>query len=167
MTPYSMAVTTSLKACMDKLVARLAHDYPEYAFVPANTFYWSPRTKEIFYKREGGGASLLHELGHALLSHQSFGTDVDLLRKEIAAWEYARKLAPTYGITIADDEIERCLDDYRDWLYRRSACPTCGAHGVQASEKAYNCPNCQQTWNVSRSIIRRPYRRSKGALNAK
>jgi hypothetical protein len=151
---------------MDKLIARLRTELPELRFTPGRQFYWSPETSEIFYKTAGGGRraiwSLLHETGHALLGHQSYKADFELLRLEVAAWERARGLADHLGLKIDEDHIQDCLDTYRDWLYKRSICPNCGTKCLQQGDFVhYRCFNCHTTWRVTASRFCRAYRRQK------
>lgn len=148
---------------MDALIRRLRRDFPAFTFCMGDVLHWSPRTKEIFYRNTDAPYGLLHELGHALLNHQQFKNDFELLQKEVAAWQEAQRLCPQYGIAPDDAYMQRCLDSYRDWLDRRSSCPSCQAHGLQTAEQRYACPNCQQTWRVSASVLCRPYRRTKKA----
>lgn len=152
---------------MDELVPRLQHDYPTLSFMRGETACWSPRDNHVFYTDDAshGAAGLLHELAHALLNHQHYTSDVDLLHKEVAAWEKARALAVCYDIKLNNDHIEDCLDTYRDWLHKRSTCPNCLANGVQAHTSRYTCLNCSHAWRVSTSRLCRPYRLSE-ALQA-
>jgi hypothetical protein len=151
---------------MDKLLSRLQKDYPHIEFVAGKAFYWSPATRQIFYKTNAAGPtavfSLLHEVGHALLGHKRYKLDFELLELEVAAWERAGLLAKDYAITIDGDHIQDCLDTYRDWLYRRSICPSCTTKALQQDdEPVYNCYNCHATWRVAPSRFCRPYRQTK------
>lgn len=145
------------------LLFRLASDHPELVFAEGKSFYWSPANHQIIYKKGAKGQtatfSLLHELGHALLDHQRYQQDFELLQLEVAAWEQAKRIAPTYGIKLDEDHIQDCLDSYRDWLYRRSICPTCTTKALQQDDKPlYRCFNCHATWRVAPSRFCRPYR---------
>src|SRR5579884_2643189 len=108
---------------MDKLIERIRVTYPGLVFTAAKQFYWSPASGEIFYKANARGKkadwSLLHETGHALLGHQNFAADLDLLQLEVSAWQMAEQLAGELGLKIDEDHIQDCLDTYRDWLYKR------------------------------------------------
>jgi hypothetical protein len=54
------------------------------------------------------------------------------------------------------------LDTYRDWLYKRSICPTCTAKCLQQGDFVhYRCFNCHTTWRVTASRFCRAYRRQK------
>lgn len=149
---------------MDSLLRKLKHDFPDIVFEPGNMFSWSPAHKRVIYLTQPENEaqatwSLLHELGHAVLDHTTYHSDLELLKLEAAAWEQAAKLAPKYNLTIDGDHIQDCLDSYRDWLYQRSKCPTCSTICVQQNTTTYHCHNCQTTWRVSRSQLCRPYRR--------
>ncbi len=146
---------------MEKFIARLEQNYPQLTFTADDMNYWSPTEKTIFYiskTDERAMASVLHELSHALLGHQNYGNDLELLNKEVAAWQNALDLSAEYEISISNEHIQDCLDTYREWLHRRSTCPTCKSSGLQITENIYTCINCHQEWKVSRSRLYRPYR---------
>jgi hypothetical protein len=149
---------------MEKLVTKLKRDHPDLVFNLGGPHCWSPESGQISYA-SGDEAhnieGLLHELGHARLGHRSYRSDIDLLRKEVAAWEEATQLAEQYGVTIDQNHIQDCLDTYRDWLHKRSVCPECHGTGLQQSEHQYTCINCRHAWHVTASRFCRPYRRSK------
>lgn len=151
---------------MDELLARLKELFPELNFTPGSEFYWSPETGEIFYESGKGGSkavwSLLHETGHALSGHKSYRADLELLRLEIDAWERARQVADELGVRIDEDHIQNSLDTYRDWLFKRSICPSCGTKCLQQGDYVhYRCFNCHTVWRVSASRFCRAYRRRK------
>jgi hypothetical protein len=149
---------------MEILVNSLRGAYPKLLFVPGDIAKWSPSDREITYPRKSSQTSvwsLFHELGHALLEHDSYLNDLDLLQKEAAAWQMAIALAKEHGFKIASGHIQDCLDTYRDWVHKRSACPQCASHGLQASERTYSCLNCASSWEVSDSRFCRPYRLKK------
>jgi len=148
---------------MIDMITRLQAQYPNLHFSYGERFYWSPETDEIFYDPNASGESaawsLLHETGHALLRHQTYQADVELLRLELEAWERARELAKDVGINIDEDHIQDCLDTYRDWLYKRSICPSCGTKSLQQNDFVhYKCFNCHTAWRVSADRFCRPYR---------
>jgi hypothetical protein len=151
---------------MRTLAKKLAVAYPHIKFIPSNSFYWSPETNEVFYDDtkhtlESSIWSLLHEASHALLGHTTYKADLELLHLEVAAWNHALTLAKDYGVVVNDDYVQDCLDTYRDWLYRRSLCPGCGAQCLQIdASNFYRCFNCHTHWHVSPSRFCRPYRRS-------
>ncbi len=148
---------------MDALLKKLRRDFPDITFVAGKAFYWSPKHREVFYNQELATArtsswSLLHELGHAILEHKTYASDLDLLNLETVAWEKASEVGKTYGYDIDQHHIQDCLDTYRDWLHHRSACPTCGNRSFQQPDKQYKCFNCGTAWSVSQSRFCRPYR---------
>ena len=148
---------------MDELLKKIRRDYPDLQFIVGQVYRWSPHNKSITYIKDVEPAafwSLLHELGHALLGHQAYSNDVELLQKEVLAWEKAKELGKRYGVRISDEHIQDCLDSYRDWLDKRSACPSCGIKTTACDAGSYRCFNCHATWTVGTSRYRRPYRRS-------
>ncbi len=150
---------------MEQLLKSLRGSNPSLRFIPGAAFSWSPESREIFYTTSTSDPvtlwSLLHETGHALLDHTKYVLDFELLEMERAAWEKAEELAKRYNITIDKDHIEDCLDTYRDWLHRRSICPSCSAQALQTDKgAAYRCHNCQNTWQVTPSRFCRPYRQN-------
>ena len=96
-------------------------------------------------------AELLHELGHALLRHEGYGQDIELLKLERAAWDEALSVAKRSDITISPDLIEEHLESYRDWMYARSRCPRCEQAGIQekSDNGTYRCPLCNTAWRVN------------------
>lgn len=147
---------------MKKLLHKIQQDFPSITFTPGDELHWSPQNSSISYNEEGDKVAilgLLHEVGHAVLEHKIYISDVDLLQKEAAAWAQARTLAHTYGIEIDETHVQDCLDTYRDWLHKRSTCPTCTSHGIEQHTGLYSCLNCKTTWEVAPSRFCRPYRR--------
>ncbi len=131
-----------------KLVERLRADYPAFNFIPSRAPHWNQAEHTIYFNDDD--ATTLHELGHALLGHHSYGQDIELVQMERAAWDKALTLAPKYGVQISPDDVETALDSYRDWLYRRGLCPSCGQCGVQSrTDYCYTCPNCHTRWRAS------------------
>ena len=148
---------------MEKLVKQLRHDYPHFTFEVGEILCWSPAGDKIFYQdveSDNAISGLLHELAHARLNHQQFTSDLDLLKKEVDAWQEALQLATIYGLKLSAEHAEDCLDTYRDWLHKRSTCPSCHANGLQQDPSTYICFNCDHTWRVSNSRVARPYRLS-------
>lgn len=149
---------------MTKLLLKSLQDrVPTARFMAGKTFYWSPKTNEVFYRKEAletevGTWSLLHETAHAQLGHADYNNDVTLLSLEVEAWQKAKQTATDLNITIDEDHIQECLDTYRDWLYARSTCPTCRLNSLQIGDRTYQCLNCRTLWSVSRSRFCRPYR---------
>jgi hypothetical protein len=148
----------------ETLLERLRADYPEISFVESSQFSWHAGKRHVSYKKgpledSRGTWAVLHELGHALLDHADYDSDIDLLQIEVAAWEKAHQLADAYGIKLDQDYIEDCLDSYRDWLHVRATCPTCFIRCLQTDLHTYHCHNCGTSWHVTRSRLCRPYRR--------
>ncbi len=146
------------------LLAKLEKDFPELTFEAGTEFCWSPKTQCITYYADPDDEtvaawSLLHEVAHADLGHNRYGSDFELLHMEAAAWHQAAKLAEKYGYEISSDHIQDCLDTYRDWLHQRSTCPRCGTTSLQATARKYQCHNCSTSWTVTASRFCRPYRR--------
>jgi predicted RNA-binding Zn-ribbon protein involved in translation (DUF1610 family) len=157
------AMTTSSKIS-NKFIVQIAADYPQFNFKPGAQEHWSPRTKTITYSDseppEELRYGLLHELAHALLGHNNYQSDFELLKMEAEAWQLAAKIGHNYKIELDEEHIQDCLDTYRDWLHRRSQCPTCGLHVLQKNPTAYQCFNCGASWQVSSRRFARSYRRS-------
>ena len=156
---------------MDELVAKLKRDFPQFNFRAGQSFCWSPNQQEIVYSSNNSKPAslwaLLHELSHALLSHSSYSSDFELLRLEVAAWDKAQELEATYSQKINTEHIQNCLDTYREWLHRRSTCPTCGNSSLQQSTTKYHCFNCHAVWKVTASRFCRPYRQINVSENKK
>lgn len=145
-------------------IAQLSLDYPDFKFEPGSQEHWSPRSKTVTYNLDQPLRELrygvLHELAHALLEHADYSTDFELLKLEANAWDRASNIGHRYHIEIGSEHIQNCLDTYRDWLHRRSTCPSCGMHVLQKDSSSYQCFNCQTTWNVSTGRFVRPYRKT-------
>jgi hypothetical protein len=149
------------------LLKQLRMDYPNITFVAGSAFFWSPKDTSVTYndktqQPEVACWSLLHEVSHGILRHTSYQSDFELMELEVSAWHKATALAKKYNITIDPEHIQDCLDTYRDWLHRRSSCPTCTTVSLQKDPKTYICFNCDTTWGVSSSRFCRPYRRVAG-----
>ncbi len=146
---------------METLLKLLQRDFPHLTFKAGADFFWSPKEQSVYFtntQKPSDIWSLLHETSHGLLGHKTFTTDFELLQIELAAWEKAKELANHYQITIDTDHIEDCLDTYRDWLHKRSLCPTCGIKSLQENTSTYRCINCNTAWRVSNNRHCRPYR---------
>lgn len=148
---------------MDELISQLQAKFPRLKFAPGRRFSWSPETGQIIYRRGARGQkalwSLLHETGHAALKHTAYRGDFELLQMELAAWEHARQLGQELGVEIDEDHIQDCLETYREWLYKRSICPSCGTKCLQQDDTdRYGCHNCGTTWQVSADRFVRTYR---------
>jgi hypothetical protein len=158
-----MAAMTTSSRTSASLVKRLAADYPQFKFKAGRREHWSPKTKTITYEAgspQNTSYGLLHELAHALLGHDNYHSDFELLKLESLAWQTAAEIGLKYGVKIDDEHIQNCLDTYRDWLHRRSKCPTCGMHVLQADPRTYKCFNCGASWQVSAGRFARSYRKS-------
>lgn len=146
-----MAATTMAK--IDSLVKQLQADFPAISLKPSDDFYWSPSTKTVYFQPDSpsnGNATLLHEMAHAILDHRDFKRDIDLLKIEREAWEYARDtLASRYGVTVEIDTVEMMIDTYREWLHARSTCPSCRMTGIQTKGSTYHCLGCNRDWRVN------------------
>lgn len=153
---------------MEQLVKTLSERFSHLHFREGKAFFWSPETEEVVYTTRDGDDSaiwsLLHETSHALLEHKRYGTDFELLKLEVDAWEKAKELAASLAIEIDDDHIQDCLDSYRDWIYARSICPQCGTKSLQQADlRHYRCFNCHEVWRVTPSRFCRAYRATKRA----
>jgi hypothetical protein len=146
---------------MDQFINKLKKDYPDIKFRAAKQFSWSPVTQEVLYatgNNKTGRWSVLHELSHALLEHNSYMYDYELIQLEMEAWEKAQKIAANYQQVIDEEHIQNCLDTYKDWLFRRCRCPVCETQGIQDKPTLYRCFNCHAIWHVTASRFCRPYR---------
>lgn len=136
-----------------QIFSKLLSDFERYAFIKGDGFAWSANKLQITYSAASSADdiwSILHEIAHAELAHTSYLLDIELLKQEVAAWEFAKAhLAPTYGNVIADEFIQEHLDTYRQWLHRRSLCPDCQQNGFQVSQNTYSCSNCRCLWRVN------------------
>lgn len=138
------------------LIKRLRADFPGYKFESSNGFWWSAHQQAIHFDplAEHSTVYSLHELSHAILGHQGYEYDIDLVKLERDAWDYARRiLAPEYGVTMDSDIIQNNLDTYRDWLHARSQCPECEATGLQTRQRYYRCLACGHQWRVNEARI--------------
>ena len=137
-------------------------DFSSIQFKRSDKFRWSPEDNVIFYNHESSNSdwSLLHEIGHVLCRHQSYSSDLGLLKMETEAWEKARELATKYSVSISEEHIEKCLGSYRDWLYRRSSCPKCHQAGLEKTLGLYMCINCGDQWKVTSEKFCRVYRKT-------
>lgn len=121
----------------------LQNSFPDLIFKPGHKFLFHPPKTILFKENDKNFNSLiLHEIGHALLNHRNFKTDIDRLRMEVAAWEKARELAKQFNIPLDEDLIESELDSYRDWLHQKSKCKKCGLTRYQTDDGRYHCPLC-------------------------
>lgn len=144
-------------------INQLSLDYPDFHFRAGGQEHWSPKTQTITYRLDQDLQQLyygvLHELAHAILGHTTYQGDFELLKLEAHAWELAAGIAKKYEVELDPEHVQVCLDTYRDWLHRRSTCPTCGTHVLQKDAATYQCFNCQTVWRVSSGRFVRPYRK--------
>lgn len=133
----------------------ITQDFSDLSFRSGPDFHWSADRQEIIHpdiNQLSDIYQLLHEVGHAKLSHRSYNSDAELIDMELAAWKYAtEKLAPRYGLPleIHDDIVQDSLDSYREWLHARSTCPGCTSVGAEKSPGEYICFACQASWRVN------------------
>lgn len=144
------------------LLDRLTIDFPNIKFVSSERFQWSPEDKTIYFVEDvkNGDWSLLHEGGHMLCGHESYQNDLGLLKMEVEAWKKAIEIAKKYEVSIDQQHIDKCLDTYRDWIYKRSSCPRCAQAGIEKTTGNYQCINCQYLWKVSSERFCRTYRKT-------
>lgn len=142
----------SIKSIIDKL----ASDHPQFAFTTTDEFWWSADQQTVYYNPQSKFAMefTLHELSHALLSHKGYRVDIELIKLERDAWEYAKNtIAPQYSYAIDDDIIQDNLDTYREWIHSRSKCPDCSSTGLQYTSNSYRCLACGYAWRVNEARI--------------
>ncbi len=119
----------------------------EFRFVFGKKFAFSPpKSIKIGPPEEGAKLLFLHELGHALLKHRIFRTEVERLKMEVDAWEKARELAAQYGVEFDDEKMQDELDTYRDFLHAKSRCPKCGLTRYATPDGVFHCPRCEELW---------------------
>lgn len=138
------------------LIKRLRNDFPQFQFQPAKEFLWSAQKQTIFFNLSDRYAVefSLHELSHALLNHRGYELDIDLIKLERDAWEYAcKELAHRYNVTIVESTVQNNLETYREWLHARSKCPDCDATGLQTKTQYYRCLACNHTWHVNEARL--------------
>ncbi len=146
---------------MENLIAKLRPLVGGASFVKGDGFYWSPKTRTITYidkESEQNNWALIHEAAHAKLGHTNYSSDFELLKLEVEAWGEAKDLSKEVDLAIDENHIQDCLDTYRDWLHRRSTCPSCSVVSLQITDRSYQCHNCSTAWSVSSSRFCRPYR---------
>lgn len=133
---------------------KIISDYPDIHFSAGTTFSWSRDKQMIIYAphKEDAISLLLHELAHAVLDHDNYKFDIQLLKKELEAWHYAQSiLAPHYNVIINEDVKEAALDTYRIWLHKRSLCPDCNTSSIQTQTDTYTCAVCGCQWRANKA----------------
>jgi len=140
---------------ISSLVAKLVATYPAVHFEVGPEFMWSPTRQTIYYNpaQPHASALLLHELAHALLGHDDYRRDIELISLERQAWDKAGTLTAQFGVLIDEDTRENHLDSYRDWLHARSTCPNCSAVGYQMKKSLYHCVACDASWRVNEARV--------------
>jgi len=134
---------------LNKLLTQLQVDYPQFHFAIGSSDRWDSNGT-VYYTAETSRPALLHELAHALLGHSTYQLDIELLRMERSAWDHAQHtLAPHYGVTMTNDDVQDALDTYRYWLHNRSLYPDCHLSGLQQSDGDYRCVGCSLTWRAN------------------
>lgn len=142
-------------AAISLLSKKLAHSYPDITFTPGDRAHWAPAARTVFYCPDESHADwiLLHETAHAILSHQDYALDIELLQLERDAWHYATTvLAPSCNVSIDPEFVETHLDTYRDWLHAKSTCPHCQSNGIEQSKHSYLCLHCNSTWRTNTGV---------------
>lgn len=162
---------TEVQAEIDNFVEQLVKDFPDLHFRLGKKFTFRPprtiiyelqpkqraekaciksddsaddkfgiatRNEQNYYRLQ-----LLHEVGHAVLEHKNFATDLERLQMERAAWEEAKKMCTYYGVEYDEEFVEEELDTYRDWLHQKSCCPVCKLTRYQTRDGKYHCPSCE------------------------
>src|SRR5581483_10055815 len=102
-----MVVMNTSSSTPKKFIERIEADYPQFNFKAGRQEHWSPRTKTITYEPEAPNLKygLLHELAHALLGHDSYHNDFELVKLESQAWQKAASIGQKYGVKINDEHI--------------------------------------------------------------
>ena len=129
---------------------KIKSDFPKFRFVAGARFsFRPPRTivvpdEEDEARDDSGDTSLLllHEMGHAIMGHRDFKTEVGRLKMEVEAWEKARELCDKYGVVFDEELVETELDSYRNYLHQKSRCPLCGLTRFQTPDGEFYCPKC-------------------------
>ena len=80
---------------------KIRRDYPDLKFVTGRKFaFRPPKTVVVGPEEPDDSLLLLHELGHAILEHREFGTNVMRLKMERAAWEIFNMLCRHEQMTV-------------------------------------------------------------------
>lgn len=137
---------------VESLVNRLSLDHPSISFQAGDCFKWSPSTQTIVFDPNTTSATLLllHEVAHMLLEHNDYKFDIELLKREVEAWDLVKTaLSAKYNVKFNSNLVEDIIDSYRDWLHSRSLCPNCQSIGSQIATKTYYCSQCGHKWRVN------------------
>ena len=130
---------------LKSLIAKLRADYPALVIKSGDRVKFTPPNK-LFYASNTKPLELLHELGHYLIKHNDYSSDIELLRIESEAWAKARELCRQYDIKWNEDLAQDSLDTYRDWLHVTSLCKNCNLAGYQDEDGLYHCALCGAKW---------------------
>ena len=166
---YSLDVMNMAMTKLPK-ITDITERFSQFTFDTHEVFHWSPKNNTVYYDQDElnskyGIFQLLHEIGHALCGHKNYTSGIELLKIETDAWQKAKELAAEYGLVIREEQIERCLDSYRDWLHMRSECPRCEAISIEFKKNYYHCFNCMQKWKVPSDQRTRQYRMKTEVFN--
>ena len=130
---------------VDNLLEILKKTYVEFNFRAGKRFLFRfPKTIYFDPNDPEFDSLILHELGHAILGHSGYKTDVERLKMERAAWDEAEKIANSLKVKINKTLVEDDLDSYRNWLHQKSKCKKCGLTRYQTPDGKYHCPNCER-----------------------
>jgi len=123
--------------------------------MPGEITKWTPTLATIYFSPDDEPLTLLHEVGHALLGHNSYQRDIELLQMERDAWHKAVEISPAFQLnfSISDNLVQHSLDSYRDWLHARSTCIDCARTGVETTRQHYTCLYCRASWRVNDAKI--------------
>ena len=122
----------------------LRTDFPDFCFKEGERFAFRPPETIVVGPEEPYDSLLiLHELGHALCGHRDFKTGAARIKMEREAWEKAKKLCEKYDVVYNEEVVENELDTYREWLDKKSRCPSCGLTRFQTPDGTYHCPRCE------------------------
>lgn len=137
------------------IISQLRLKYPDITFTPSDVFSWSPKEKTVYFIPDQPDTTsfLMHELSHAILGHDDYSRDIELVNMESKAWDKAVQVGQGFGITISEDTMQDNIDTYRDWLHARSTCPNCQSAGVQDKKNTYQCPACGHYWRVNEARL--------------
>lgn len=127
-----------------ELLEKLRADFPELCFKEGRKFaFRPPRIIVVGPEEPHDSLLMLHELGHVLCGHCDFKMDAVRIKMEREAWEKARGLCKKYGVIYDEAVVENELDTYREWLDKKSRCPSCGLTRFQSPDGTYHCPRCE------------------------
>lgn len=127
-------------------LAQVSSDYPQFNFRASARFRFRPPLTIYYDPSEDAHFALLllHELAHALLGHFSFASLAERLQCERDAWQKTAQLCKQYRLPYDPVYAEANLDTYRDWLYQKTRCKTCGSTCLELDHNRLFCPFCQK-----------------------